>query len=193
MMSEIPLLVVTRLKQAFLSLLPSFIQHRIDAFRQPPTSKIFSKSYLDHLRRPAALLVFTLLSLFPSIIQCRIDPSRKPPPGKIFPTSYLEGLRGLAASLVFWYHVDWKYLNTLMPSYGPPLSEDGTRAPSSILQLPFLRVAFSGRRMVHIFFIISGYVLSLKYLKQIPYNLSYKTTPAYKNRSQHNVLMPRLL
>jgi hypothetical protein len=168
--SEIPLLVVTRLKHAFLSLLPSFIQHQIDAFQQPPTRKIFSKSYLDHLRRLAALFVFTLLSLFPSFIQHRIDPSRKPPLGKIFPTSYLDDLRGLAALFVFWYHVDGKYLNSLMPSYGLPLSEDGTRAPSSILQLPFLRVAFSGRPMVHIFFIISGYALSLKSLKQIRSN-----------------------
>jgi hypothetical protein len=28
---------------------------------------------------------------------------------------------------------------------------------------------------------------------QLPYNLSYKTTPANKNRSQHIVVMPRLL
>lgn len=57
-----------------------------------------------------------------------------------------------------------------MPSYGLPLSADGTRARSSFLQLPILRVAFSGRPMVHIFFIISGYALSLKSLKQIRAN-----------------------
>jgi peptidoglycan/LPS O-acetylase OafA/YrhL len=45
------------------------------------------------------------------------------------------------------------------------LYEDG--APSSALQLPFLRVLYSPRPMVHIFFIISGYVLSYKPLKQI--------------------------
>ena len=45
------------------------------------------------------------------------------------------------------------------------LYEDG--APSSPLQLPFIRVLYSPRPMVHIFFIISGYVLSYKPLKQI--------------------------
>jgi hypothetical protein len=91
----------------------------------------------------------TFLALLPSFIQHRIDTSLSRPTRRILSTSYLDGLRGLAALFVFWYHVDGKYLNTLMPSYGPPLSADSTRARSSFLQLPILRVAFSGRPMVH--------------------------------------------
>jgi peptidoglycan/LPS O-acetylase OafA/YrhL len=129
--------------------------------------KNFSKSYPDSLRGPAALFVFIFLPLFPSFVQHRIDASRKPRLGKIHATSYLDSLRGLAALFVFWYYLYWKYLPTLMPSYVLPLSPDKTRESSSLPQLPFLRVAFSSRPMVHIFFIISGYALPLKSLKQI--------------------------
>ncbi|KAE9378786.1 acyltransferase [Stipitochalara longipes BDJ] len=118
----------------------------------------------------ATRMKHTVLSLLPSFIQYRIDASRKPATKEIFPTSYLDGLRGLAALFVFWYHTYGTFLPTLMPSYGLPLSSDGTRAFSSFLQLPILRVTFSGRPMVHIFFIISGYALSLKSLKQIRSN-----------------------
>jgi peptidoglycan/LPS O-acetylase OafA/YrhL len=51
----------------------------------------------------------------------------------------------------------------LTHSYG--LGPEGSR--SSWLQLPFARVIFSGRPMVHIFFIISGFVLSYKPLQTI--------------------------
>jgi len=131
---------VTRLKRTFPSLLPTFIQDRIGPFRKSRNRKNFSKSYPDSLRGPAALFVFAFLPLFPSFVQHRIDASRKHPLGKIHPTSYLDGRRELAALFVFWYHLYWKYLPTLMPSYGLPLSPDGTRASSSLLQLPFLQV-----------------------------------------------------
>ncbi|KFA77468.1 hypothetical protein S40288_08701 [Stachybotrys chartarum IBT 40288] len=44
---------------------------------------------------------------------------------------------------------------------------DGDEAASSPLQLPFVRVIVAGKPMVHIFFVISGFVLAYKPLKQI--------------------------
>ena len=42
---------------------------------------------------------------------------------------------------------------------------DTEKRPSSFLQLPFVRVIYSGRPMVHVFFVISGFVLSRKPLQ----------------------------
>ena len=77
---------------------------------------------------------------------------------------YLDGLRGLAALLVYFYHhIGWHY--------GP---EDdifkgfGVRGPAYIAQLPFLRVFFTGgHAAVAVFFVLSGYVLSIGPLKLI--------------------------
>ncbi|KAK6608572.1 hard surface induced protein [Botrytis cinerea] len=85
-----------------------------------------------------------LFFLIPSPIQRRLQPAHFKPQ-RLYATSYLDGLRGF-----------------MIPSYGLPI---GDPVPSSFMQLPFLRVLYSGRPMVHIFFVISGFVLSLKPLK----------------------------
>ncbi|KAK0115878.1 hypothetical protein ONS95_012925 [Cadophora gregata] len=110
------------------------------------------------------------ISLLPTFIQPLLDPSQQSCLGKISPTSYLDGLRGIAALFVYIYHVEGKYLPTILPAYGLPLSQDQTPYPSSPLQLPGIRLIFSGHPMVHIFFVISGYALSLKSLKQLRAN-----------------------
>ena len=100
--------------------------------------------------------------LIPSFIQRKIrqNPSKS---SRLHPTSYLDGLRGVASFIVFLGHYTEETLGWYSEPYG--LYEDG--APSSPLQLPLIRVLYSPRPMVHIFFIISGYVLSYKPLKQI--------------------------
>jgi len=100
--------------------------------------------------------------LLPSFVQRRIHPGVTKPQ-RLHPTSYLDGLRGVASFIVFMGHYTEENLGWYTEPYG--LYENG--APSSPLQLPFLRVIYSARPMVHIFFIISGYVLSYKPLKQI--------------------------
>jgi len=78
------------------------------------------------------------------------------------PTSYLDGLRGIASILVFFCHYTEDNYASLTRPYG--IHED---VPSGWIQLPFVRIIFSGRPMVHIFFVISGFVLSYKPIKAI--------------------------
>ncbi|KAI4251796.1 MAG: hypothetical protein L6R42_008227 [Xanthoria sp. 1 TBL-2021] len=80
------------------------------------------------------------------------------PPPKLHPTSWLDGLCGVGALFVFIHHLSQIYLRGLRPGYG--------RSPEAyhILQLPVLRIVFSGGAIVAIFFVIPGYVLSTKAL-----------------------------
>ncbi|KAK6222401.1 hypothetical protein QIS74_04103 [Colletotrichum tabaci] len=69
-------------------------------------------------------------------------------------TAYLDGLRGIAAFIVFILHLWMPFDRTTVLGYGPGLSY-------GIFNLPILRVVRSGKAMVRIFFVISGYVLTL--------------------------------
>lgn len=102
------------------------------------------------------------LSLVPSFLQGKFYPSSARTQ-RLHPTSYLDGLRGVASFIVCMHHYTEENVGWFSEPYG--LYEDG--APSSPLQLPFIRVLYSGRPMVHIFFIISGFVLSYKPIRQI--------------------------
>lgn len=108
-------------------------------------------------------LTFTrfLFFLIPSPIQRLLQPAHFKP-HRLYPTSYLDGLRGVASLLVFFCHFTEENVQFMIPSYGLPVDDP---VPSSFMQLPFFRVLYSGRPMVHIFFVISGFVLSLKPLK----------------------------
>ncbi|GAB1310200.1 Hard surface induced protein [Madurella fahalii] len=99
--------------------------------------------------------------LLPSFLVDCIFPEHKPA-WRVHPTSYLDGLRGIAAIIVFFCHFTENNFRALTPSYG--LNAD---RPSSLVQLPYLRIIFSGRPMVHIFFVISGFALSYKPLKAL--------------------------
>ncbi|TLS22943.1 uncharacterized protein PpBr36_05610 [Pyricularia pennisetigena] len=99
-------------------------------------------------------------ALLPSFIADLVYPDHKPT-YRLHPTSYLDGLRGIASFIVFFCHYTEENHKYMIPSYG--LNPKGQ--VSSWLQLPFLRIVFSGRPMVHIFFVISGFVLSHKPLK----------------------------
>ncbi|KAI4152493.1 MAG: hypothetical protein L6R39_001799 [Caloplaca ligustica] len=88
------------------------------------------------------------------------SPKSPPPPPKTFyPTSWLDGLRGVAALFVFFHHASQIWLRGLRPGWG-----SGPDA-HHIMQLPVLRIVFSGGAMVSVFFVISGYVLSTKPLR----------------------------
>lgn len=105
-----------------------------------------------------------LHALLPSFVADALWPDHKSPLAnhKLHPTSYLDGLRGLAAMIVFFCHYTEENHQYLVPTYG--WNADGV---SSFVQLPFFRILYSGRPMVHIFFVISGFVLSYKPLKAI--------------------------
>ena len=110
-------------------------------------------------RTPGFIKRFTI-ALLPHPIACRLAPHLYKPP-RIHATSYLDGLRGIAAFIVMLHHYT-DFVGPYTPYYGVDTTE--TR-PSSLIQLPFIRVIYSGRPMVHVFFVISGFVLSKKPLK----------------------------
>lgn len=74
------------------------------------------------------------------------------------PTAYFDGLRGVAALIVYIFHYTYFWFPNLGSGYG---SNEGNRW---FWQLPIIRVIHSGRASVSIFFVISGYVLSIKTL-----------------------------
>ncbi|KAI8301966.1 hypothetical protein K4K61_008364 [Colletotrichum sp. SAR11_59] len=104
-------------------------------------------------------LIRSLIFLLPSFVQSRFtrEWSR---PEKLFPTSYLDGMRGLAALFVFFCHY---FYQAFIIAEGWGSSETNYH----ILKLPFLRLFYQGPPAVCLFFVISGYALSLKPIKLI--------------------------
>ncbi|KAM0335297.1 hypothetical protein ACHAQA_000342 [Verticillium albo-atrum] len=98
------------------------------------------------------------LALLPSFL---LDHRNDHRAARLHSTSYLDGLRGLASLIVAICHYTEDNHDYFIPAWG--LNEN----PSAALQLPFVRLVYSGRPMVHIFFIISGIVLSYKPAKAI--------------------------
>ncbi|KAK3341271.1 acyltransferase 3 [Lasiosphaeria hispida] len=99
--------------------------------------------------------------LLPSFIADFLFPDHKST-WRLHPTSYLDGLRGIASVIVFFCHYTENNYSYLVQSYGIDKEK-----PSGWIQLPYLRIIFSGRPMVHIFFVISGFVLSYKPIKAV--------------------------
>lgn len=79
-------------------------------------------------------------------------------------TSCLHGLRGIAASVVVLHHLllsFWEF-----PIHGST-QEETDPIKQAFRQFPVLRLVYSGHAMVAIFFVISGYLDSIKPLKYI--------------------------
>ncbi|KAI1163211.1 hypothetical protein F5B18DRAFT_620934 [Nemania serpens] len=97
--------------------------------------------------------------------QAAPETARKKPAG-LRATSYLDGLRGLAAFVVCLCHYTEENHPDLTSWYGVFPNPAAALEPSWI-QLPFVRVLFSGRPMVHIFFVVSGFALSVRALAAV--------------------------
>ncbi|KAK1657387.1 acyltransferase 3, partial [Colletotrichum godetiae] len=78
---------------------------------------------------------------------------------KLGPTAYLDGLRGVAAFVVYIFHFSYLWYPDLRWGYG--LGHD------MFWQMPIIRSLHSGRASVTVFFVISGFVLTLKTLTMI--------------------------
>lgn len=110
-------------------------------------------------RRVGARHYIVLLSriLLPSFVTNRLyGRSRTKSSAPPRPTAYFDGLRGVAALIVYIFHYSYLWFPVLRNGYGS--SEENYR----FWQLPIIRVIHSGRASVTIFFLISGYVLSVK-------------------------------
>jgi peptidoglycan/LPS O-acetylase OafA/YrhL len=79
------------------------------------------------------------------------------------PTAWLDGLRGFAAFLVYWHHHElWAHSTEIFENAW------GWKGNFYFVQVPIIRTFFNGGHFsVSIFFVISGYVLSLKALQLI--------------------------
>ncbi|KAI2613193.1 acyltransferase family-domain-containing protein [Hypoxylon fragiforme] len=82
-------------------------------------------------------------------------PLRKP-----HATEYLDGVRGVASLIVFilhWTHIPYPSVNTGW----------GYKDNTSFWLLPFIRIIYSGAAMVSIFFVVSGFVLSHRFIQRM--------------------------
>ncbi|OJD40787.1 acyltransferase [Diplodia corticola] len=71
----------------------------------------------------------------------------------------LDGVRGYACFFVFNFHFLFMYTLTSVRGFGVDPTNFSNRW---IHQLPFIKLLYSGRSMVCVFFVLSGYVLSRK-------------------------------
>ncbi|KAF2867443.1 acyltransferase 3 [Massariosphaeria phaeospora] len=83
--------------------------------------------------------------------------SQKPP----HPTAWLDGIRGYASFFVFVYHFQHLFHQAYNFGYA---SNNGDR-DHWLIQLPIIRLIFTGGPMVSVFWVLSGVSLSLKPLQ----------------------------
>lgn len=107
-----------------------------------------------------------LTALLPSFILSAISTTPSLPT-KIAPTAWLDGMRGYAAFFVFLRHYEFAYHRKGAFSYGTVEDANYPNENRFFMQLPVIRLLYAGESMVCVFFVISGYALSLKSLKLI--------------------------
>jgi hypothetical protein len=107
----------------------------------------------------------TLLRPFLSTLKPSFLGRQPSKPRSLHPTSYLNGLRGVAALFVVFNHYVSQYFPYITHGWRSDKGGDAARRENDrFIQLPVIRAVYSGRFMVTIFFVISGYVLSHKAL-----------------------------
>ncbi|KAK6536425.1 hypothetical protein TWF281_000662 [Arthrobotrys megalospora] len=94
--------------------------------------------------------------LLPSFISNRY--SKVPPRYVLKSTSWLDGLRGIACLFVYCYH----FHGAWFPSLRDPWN---SQTNNSFFLLPIIRIVHNGDTMVALFFVISGFALSVKSVK----------------------------
>lgn len=104
----------------------------------------------------------TLLFMRPSFMMrtAAVEGSEKAPAAKKHGTEYLDGVRGVASLIVLilhWSHIPYPAVNAGW----------GYQGNTSFWLLPFVRIIHSGAAMVSVFFVISGFVLSHRYVQRM--------------------------
>ncbi|KAI4721431.1 hypothetical protein E4T48_02286 [Aureobasidium sp. EXF-10727] len=101
-----------------------------------------------------------LFFLLPTFIQSHYLPCRTGQKRPLHPTAWLDGMRGVAAFCVFMDHLSYSNHDTYT-AYGYESSN------YEFFKLPFLRFLYTGASQVAIFFVVSGFALSYKPVKQM--------------------------
>lgn len=132
----------------------------------PPARRLFFEA--SNLRWPCRRILqrklrIIGLGILPSYISHRIV-GRKSEPNDTQNDASLDGLRGVACLLVFNQHLSYNFSQAFLEGW------NGQEDRNWIIQLPIIRILWSGNAMVAIFFVISGYVLSYKPLRQMQTN-----------------------
>lgn len=107
-----------------------------------------------------------LHAILPSFVHNLWQKEHSAIPTKLHPTAHLDGMRGLAAFAVFLCHLSYSTFDVGHVWRAGETAEE-VEDNNSLLQLPIVRLFYSGPPMVAIFFVISGYALSYKPLKQM--------------------------
>ncbi|KAK6864935.1 Acyltransferase [Apiospora arundinis] len=135
------------------------LDQRFPAQQWLSTAKSYGKAF--RISALISAVIRSAIFLLPSFLHpSRNSRERLRGGDKLGPTAYLDGMRGLAALFVFFCHY---FYTSFVIAEGWGHNDDNY----NFWKLPFVRLLFSGPSMVCIFFIISGYALSLKPLKQI--------------------------
>ncbi|KAI2636270.1 acyltransferase family-domain-containing protein [Hypomontagnella submonticulosa] len=82
------------------------------------------------------------------------------PPRTPHSTAYLDGVRGVASLIVFILH--WSSMSFPSVNLGW-----GYKDAKSFWLLPFIRIVHSGAAMVAVFFVVSGFVLSHRFVQRM--------------------------
>ncbi|KAI4721536.1 hypothetical protein E4T48_02124 [Aureobasidium sp. EXF-10727] len=100
-------------------------------------------------------LVFLIPSPIHNILYPPVEPKSAAP---LKSTAWLDGMRGIAALLVFGYHLSYSTHDVYT---------GWSEGYHDYLRLPFIKALYSGPAMVSLFFVLSGYALSYKPVKQM--------------------------
>ncbi|TWU70756.1 hypothetical protein ED733_001528 [Metarhizium rileyi] len=126
------------------------------------------RSYVEVVQSFLFLYVFARLrclfiAMVPSFL---INYYYNTKPKELRKTLFLDGLRGYASFIVVIFHLEViePHDQWIREHWGTNEKDD---LGSNILQLPFIRVLFSGLPMVTCFFLISGFVLSYRNVQLI--------------------------
>ncbi|CAN8097556.1 unnamed protein product [Discula destructiva] len=117
--------------------------------------QVFSKA-------PFSWALSALFLVLPSFVASYFRPNLAARKKPLHETAYLDGLRGVAAFIVYLHHTHMMY-----KGHGALYGYGSNPEAFEFLQLPFVRLITAGQASVSIFFVISGYVLSLKTLGHI--------------------------
>ncbi|KAI1752481.1 acyltransferase family-domain-containing protein [Xylaria castorea] len=110
-------------------------------------------------------------------------------PNERRPTAWLDGLRGVAALFVVMHHMSLIWFSW-------DIHNGWTNWNDHLVQLPIIRLVVSGRANVMIFFVISGYALSLKPLSLIrkdQYSKMYQALASSIFRRHSRLFIPAIV